>query len=67
MAFALVFADFVFLSGVDVGVVIEDGGADAVLQHPFHDGRRAGGATGVEQHFVQSFGYLNAVLFLHVS
>ena len=39
MPFAFRFSDFVFLSGVDVGVVVEDGGTDVVLQHPFHDGR----------------------------
>ena len=49
MAFAFVFADFVFLAGVDVGIEVEDGGADVMLEHPFDDGGRAGGAAGVEE------------------
>ena len=38
VALALVLADVVFLAGVDVGVIIKDSWADAVLQHPLYDG-----------------------------
>ena len=51
MALAFVFADFVFLEGVDVGVVVEDGGTDVVLEHPLDDGGGAGGTAGVEEDF----------------
>ena len=38
MAFAFGFADVVFLAWVDVGIEIEDGGADVVVQHPLDYG-----------------------------
>lgn len=66
VAFAFVFADFVFLLGVDVGIVVEDGGADVVLEHPLDDGGGAGGATGVEEDFVESFGDDDVAFLLHV-
>ena len=66
MSFAFVFADVVFLTGVDVGVEVEDGGTDVVLEHPFDDGGGAGCATGVEKDFVEPFWYLYVVLFLHL-
>lgn len=66
MAFALVFADVVFLARVDVGVEVEDGGADVVLKHPFDNGGGAGCAASVEQHLVKPFRDDDVVLFLHV-
>ena len=47
VAFAFVLADVVFLAWVDVGIEIEDGGADVVLEHPLDDGGGAGCTTGV--------------------
>ena len=43
-------ADFVFLGREDIGVAVEHGGADAVGQHTLDDGRRARGATRMQQH-----------------
>ena len=62
MAFALILANIVFLSGVDVGVEVEDGGVDAVREHPLHYGGGAGGAACVEQHLMKAFWYLNAFI-----
>ena len=38
MSLAFVLADVVFFKRKDVGVEIEDGGADVVLEHPLNDG-----------------------------
>ena len=38
MALALVLSDFVLFVWKDVGIEVEDGGADAVLKHPLYDG-----------------------------
>ena len=38
MALTLVLADLVFLKGEDVRIIIEDGGAHVVGQHPLHNG-----------------------------
>ena len=67
MAFAFVLADFVFFAGIDVGVKIEDGGANVVLEHPLDDGGGAGGTAGMEKDFVESFGNDDMAFFLHVS
>ena len=67
MTFAFILADVVLFTRVDVGVEVKDGGADVVLEHPFDNGGGTGGAASVEQHLMESFGYLNAVLFLHLS
>lgn len=66
MALALILANIVFLSGVDVGVKVKDGGADVVLEHPFDNGGGARGAACMEQHLMKPFGYLYVVLFLHL-
>ena len=47
MSLAFILADVVFLTRVDVGVEVEDGGADVVLEHPLDDGGGAGCTTGV--------------------
>ena len=49
MALALVLAYLVFAERENVGIEVEDGGSYVVLDEPFYDGRRARGATGVEQ------------------
>lgn len=66
MALAFVFADVVFFLRIDVGIEIEDGGADAMLKHPLYDGGRAGGAAGVQQNLIETVGNFYVVLFLHV-
>ena len=66
MAFAFVFADFVFLAGVDVGIEIEDGGADVVLEHPLNDGGGTGSATSMEQHLMKSVWNDDVVLLLQM-
>lgn len=66
MSLAFVLSDVVFLKGVDVGVEVEDGGTDVVLEHPFDDGGGARCAAGVEKDFVEPFRYLYVVLFLHL-
>ena len=50
VALALLLADGVFLLGIDVGIEIVDGGADAIGQHPLNNGAAARGTAGVEQH-----------------
>ena len=54
----LVIADFVFPAGVDVGIAVEHGGAYAVGQHTFDDGRRAGCTARMQQYggFVVGWG-----------
>lgn len=54
----LVFARFVFLLRIDIGVAVEYGGMYAVGQHTFDDSRRTGGAAGVKQHAVVAVGSL---------
>ena len=49
MTFAFVFADVVFFAWVDVGIEVEDGGVDVVLEHPLDNGGGAGGTAGVEE------------------
>ena len=66
MTLALLLADFILLKRVDVGVEIEDGGTDVVLQHPLDNSGGAGGTTGVEENLVKTFGDEDVVLFLHV-
>ena len=66
MTFALLLADFILLKRVDVGVEIEDGGMDVVLQHPLDNGGGAGGTTSVEENLVEPFWDEDVVLFLHV-
>ena len=50
VALALFLPHLVFLSRIDVGIIIEYCGTDTVCQHPFHYCRRTGGAAGVQQH-----------------
>lgn len=64
MTFALIFADVVLLTGVDIGIEVEDGWADIVLEHPLDNSGRAGGTTGMEQHFMESVGDDDVVLLL---
>ena len=66
VAFAFVFADFVFFAWVDVGVEVEDGGLDVVLEHPFDNGGGAGGATGVEEDLVEAFWDGDGAVLFHV-
>ena len=66
MTFAFILADFIFLTRIDVGVEVEDGGTNVVLQHPLDNGRGAGRTTGVEKDFVETFGNEDFALFLHV-
>lgn len=54
----LVFARFVFLLRIDIGVAVEYGGMYAVGHHTFDDSRRTGGAAGVKQHAVVAVGSL---------
>ena len=54
----LVFARFVFLLRIDIGVTVEYGGMYAVGHHTFDDSRRTGGAAGVKQHAVVAVGSL---------
>ena len=49
MAFAFIFADVVFFAWVDVGIEVEDGGVDVVLEHPLDNGGGAGGAACMEE------------------
>ena len=49
MTFAFVFADVVFFAWVDVGIEVEDGGVDVVLEHPLDNGGGAGGAACMEE------------------
>lgn len=58
-AYRLVFPYLILLLRIDIGVAIEHGGADAVLQHALDDGRRARCAARVQQHPVVSVGRLN--------
>ncbi len=66
VAFAFVFADFVFFAWVDVGVEVEDGGLDVVLEHPFDNGGGAGGAAGVEEDLVEAFWDGDGAVLFHV-
>ena len=65
MTFALLLADIVFLTRIDVGIEVEDGGTDVVLQHPLDNGGGAGGTTSVEENLVEPFWDEDVVLFLH--
>lgn len=65
MTLAFIFANVVFLMGVDVGVEVKDVGTDVVLEHPLDNGGGTGGTTSMEEDFVKSFGYFYTVLFLH--
>lgn len=66
VAFAFVLADVVFLAWVDVGIEIEDGGADVVLEHPLNDGGGTGSATSMEQHLMKSVWNDDVVLLLQM-
>ena len=46
----LLFARFVFLARIDVGVAVKDGGAYAVGQHTLYYGGRTGGTARMQQH-----------------
>lgn len=56
MTFALVLSRLVFFLWKDVGIIIIYGGTYSVLQQPFDNGRRARGATCVEQHLAAVVG-----------
>ena len=49
MSLALLLANLVFLAWEDIGIVIENGGAQTVCKHPLNNGRRTRGAAGVEK------------------
>ena len=57
--YRLVFPYLILLLRIDIGVAIEYGGADAVLQHALDDGRRARCAARVQQHPIVSVGRFN--------
>ena len=48
MTLALLFANFVFLARENVRIVIENDGTHTIRQHPFDNGRRTWGTTGVQ-------------------
>ena len=64
MPFAFLLADVIFLARKDVGIEIKDSGADVVLQHPLHDGRRTRSTTGMQQHLLHTCRHYNLILSL---
>ena len=65
---ALLLSDLVLLARPDVGVVIEYGGTHPIGHQPLHNGRRAWGTAGVQQHFLcllKALGLSKYVLLRH--
>ena len=65
MSFAFVLADVVFFKRKDVGVEIEDGGTNVVLEHPLNNGGGARRTASVKEHFVEACGNENVTFLFH--
>ena len=60
-----VLADVVLFERIDIGIAIVDDGGNAMLHQAFDDGRRAGGTTSMEEHFIGSSRDFYSKLLLH--
>ena len=65
MPLAFVLADVVFFKRKDVGVEIEDGGTNVVLEHPLNNGGGARRTASVKEHFVEACGNENVTFLFH--